>query len=214
MNVFINPEIADSYDEYYQTEGGKKVNAIEVALISEALQQIPKGKMLELGCGTGHWTKFFIENGFEITGTDISDAMLKYARQKELKAEIIKANSENLPFENEKFDVVSSITMMEFVDDKDKVLDEIYRVLKPGAFLLLGCLNKKSQLAKNAANDPVFKNANFFTPDVWMEKLCKFGNPKMTCGVHLSSDFRLMDHTTEKDKHEPAFVLLLVQKTK
>ena len=214
MNVFIQSEIADNYDEYYQTEAGKKVNEIEEKLIAAALQKIPEGKMLDLGCGTGHWTKYFSENGFKLTGTDISDAMLKHAKQKELKAEILKANSENLPFENESFDVVASITMMEFVNDQDKVLAEIYRVLKPNGYLLLGGLNGISELGKSSKNDPVFKNANFFTHEKLCDKLQKFGSPEINCGVYFSPEFQLMDSSSEKENYEPAFMLAVVQKTK
>jgi len=57
MNVFIKEEIADDYDAYYQTPAGKEIDAIEEKLIADALQKVPKGKMLELGCGTGHWTE-------------------------------------------------------------------------------------------------------------------------------------------------------------
>jgi ubiquinone/menaquinone biosynthesis C-methylase UbiE len=214
MNVFTKPEIADSYDAYYQTEAGKRVNEIEAQLIEAALQKIPAGKMLELGCGTGHWTKFFIENGFELTATDISDVMLKHARQKKLQAQILKADSEKLPFTDESFDVVSTITMMEFVTDQDKVLSEIYRVLKPHGYVLLGALNGKSQLAKNAGNDPVFKNANFFTLESLQEKLSQFGISEISFGVHFSPNFELQDGTPEQEKHEPAFMLARVQKTK
>lgn len=213
MNVFRKPEIADNYDNYYQTEAGKKVNDIEEALIAAALQKIPKGKMLELGCGTGHWTKFFVQNGFELTATDISDAMLKYAQQKELEAEILKADSENLPFENGSFDVVASITMMEFVNDQHKVLSEIYRVLKPNGWLLLGCLNRDSELAKNAISDPVFKDVKFFTIEKLTEKLAVFGEPEVNCGVHFTSGFELTDGTGEQKNNEPAFIVALVQKT-
>lgn len=213
MNVFLKPEIADNYDAYYQTEVGKKVNAIEENLIAAALMKIPKGKMLELGCGTGHWTAYFVQNGFEVTATDISDAMLKYAQQKGLNAKLLKADSENLPFENESFDVVSSITMMEFVNDQNRVLAEMYRVLKPNGYLLLGGLNGNSQLGKSAPNDPVFKKANFFTPESLSEKLSRFGQVEITCGVHFTPDFSLADGSDEMKSHEPVFLLARVQKT-
>ena len=146
MNVFIKPEIANAYDAYYQSEAGKEVNEIEEKLIAAALKLVPKGKMLELGCGTGHWTKFFSEKDFNLTACDVSDAMLKHARQKALNVEILKADSEDLPFEKESFGVISSVTMMEFVNDQNKVLEEIYRVLEPKGYLILACLNGNSRL--------------------------------------------------------------------
>ncbi|HYQ57249.1 MAG TPA: class I SAM-dependent methyltransferase [Draconibacterium sp.] len=214
MNVFTNKEIAGAYDAYYQTPAGKEIDAIEVKLIADAMQEVPKGKMLELGCGTGHWTELFVNRGFDVIATDISDAMLKLAIQKNLEAEVLKADAEELPFKNESFDVVASVTMMGFLERKETVLNEIYRVLKPGGYLLLGCLNGNSQLAKNATNDPVFKNAAFYVPESLEKALTKFGAPELTSGVHFTPDFQVTDQTDEKDNHEPAFIVALVQKTK
>lgn len=214
MNVFIKPEIANTYDNYYETEAGKLVDEIEERLIRETLEQIPTGKMLELGCGTGHWTKLFVERGFDVIATDISDAMLKHALIKDIDAEILKADSENLLFKDESFDAVASVTMMEFVNNKNKVLDEVNRVLKPGGWFLLGCLNANSVLGKNAINDPVFKDANFFTPESLNEKLSRFGEVKITSGVHLAPDFQLADGSDDEANHEAAFMVALVQKTK
>nr|WP_321358771.1 class I SAM-dependent methyltransferase [uncultured Draconibacterium sp.] len=212
MNVFKNEEIAGAYDVYYQTPAGEEIDAIEEKLIVNALKKVPTGKMLELGCGTGHWTELFVNKGFDVIATDISDAMLRLAIEKNLSAEVLKADAGALPFKNESFDVVASVTMMEFVDCKETVLNEIYRVLKPGGHLLLGCLNGNSQLAKNAANDPVFKNAAFFVPETLETALAKFGAPELTSGVHFAPDFQVMDQTDEKDNHEPAFLVALVHK--
>nr|WP_319998188.1 class I SAM-dependent methyltransferase [uncultured Draconibacterium sp.] len=214
MNVFIKEEIAGAYDAYYQTPAGKEIDTIEEKLIANALKKVPKGKMLELGCGTGHWTELFVSKGFDVIATDISDAMLHQAIEKNLDAEILKADAGELPFKNESFDVVATVTMMEFVNSKEVVLNEIYRVLKPGGYLLLGCLNGNSQLAKNAANDPVFKNAAFYVPESLEKDLLKFGTPELTSGVHFAPDFKVMDRTAEKDNHEPAFIVALVQKNK
>lgn len=214
MNVFIRPEIANNYDDYYETDTGKQVNEIEERLLREALNLIPTGKILELGCGTGHWTKLFVELNFNVIATDISDAMLKHALLKNIDAEILKADSEDLLFKDESFDAVASVTMMEFVNCKDKVLDEVDRVLKPGGWLLLGCLNGDSVLGKNATNDPVFKDANFFTPESLKEKLSRFGEVKITSGVHLTPDFQLADGSDDVVNHEAAFLVALVQKIK
>jgi len=214
MNVFLKPEIAKNYDAYYNTTTGKKVNEIEEKLITEFLNEIPKSEMLELGCGTGHWTNIFVNHGFNVTAADISDEMLKLAKLKNIEAEFIKADSQNIPFPDNSFSAVSSITMLEFVNDQDKVINEIYRVLKPGGWIILGCLNKLSELGKNKENDATFKDAKFLLKDDLEEKLRLFGNPQIKSGIFFSPTFEILDNNSKKENTEPAFIAAAVQKTK
>jgi len=215
MNIFTKTEVAQEYDRYYQTKIGKRIDRIEKKLIHGLIKDIPsKTNMLELGCGTGHWTKFFFEQGFRLTATDISDAMLLLACDKHLPVYFIKANAEMLPFENNSFSVVSTITMLEFVDNIDQVLNEIYRVLKPNGWLIAGCLNSRSELGKNKNRDETFKNAVFLDPGQVEQKLGIFGKVKMKFGVHFSPSFEIMDNKADKKKYEPAFIAAKVQKTK
>ncbi|MGM0622223.1 MAG: class I SAM-dependent methyltransferase, partial [Bacteroidota bacterium] len=127
-NVFLTPEVASEYDAYYQTETGKTVDNIEKEIVSANLKKLPKTNWLELGCGTGHWTKFFNEGGFQITAVDNSEAMLKIARSKNLEnVQFLNADATRLPFPDARFSGIVSITMLEFVDDLEKVLNEIDR---------------------------------------------------------------------------------------
>jgi ubiquinone/menaquinone biosynthesis C-methylase UbiE len=213
-NVFVDPETANSYDAYYQTEFGKKVDEIERQIVSSLIQDVPRTRMLELGCGTGHWSAYFIGQGFGLTGTDVSEAMLKLAREKELNAGFIQADARNIPFEDESFAVVSSITMLEFVDNQDSVFQEIYRVLKPGGWLILGCLNARSVLGENKEQDETFKNAQFITAEELTNKLQLFGEPTLKSGVYLTSDFILLDETPDQGDVHPVFIAAIVQKTK
>ena len=212
MNVFLDTEIASNYDDYYQSDFGKKIDIIEQEIISNLIKGIPTNEMLELGCGTGHWTDFFNNKGFSITGIDISGAMLNIAKSKNINAKFKIANSENLPFDNESFKCVSSITMLEFVDNQEKVIDEIYRVLKKDAWLILACLNENSILGKNKENNPTFKNANFFTIDSLKSKLDKFEIISIKSGVYLKSDNTIIDNNEDKESVEPVFIGLIAQK--
>jgi len=211
MNVFIKPEIANSYDDYYQSDFGKKIDRIERDIIDFLIKEIPLSEMLELGCGTGHWSDFFSKKGFNLTGIDISEAMLNIAKNKKINAKFKIANSQNIPFNNESFQIISSITMLEFVDNQDKVISEIYRVLKKGGWLVLGCLNEKSIIGKDKRNSETFKNANFLTIDSIKSKLDKFENILIKSGVYLKSDYSIVDD--KKDNNiEPVFIGIIAQK--
>lgn len=210
-NVFLLPEVANDYDDYYQTEFGQQVDSIEKVKLKNLLQTVPRTEMLELGCGTGHWTEFFAALGFKITALDNSKQMLAHASVKNINATFQEGDAQNLPFDNAHFSVVASITMLEFVNDQDQVLKEMYRVLKPKGYLLLGCLNAESLLAKNKADDDTFREAEFLNTKQLEEKLSIFGDVKFESGVYLSNDFKIRDNLNEKNI-EPVFIGALVQK--
>jgi len=214
-NVFLTPEVASGYDAYYQTETGKIVDNIEKEIILAHLKRLPKTNWLELGCGTGHWTKFFSENELRITAVDNSEAMLEIARSKNIEnVQFINADATRLPFPDARFSGIVSITMLEFVDDLEKVINEIDRVLKPGGTLVLGCLNSLLEPGKNKNNDPVFKHARFFTTEEIKEMLTHFGKPRISAGVYFSPDFELLDGTEKQSIAAPAFIAASVQKQK
>ncbi len=215
QNIFINSEVASEYDSYYQTEPGKTIDKIEKEIVLVHLKDLPERKWLELGCGTGHWTQFFIDCGFKVTAVDNSEAMLKIAHSKQLKnVQFLQADAARLPFPDVSFSGIVAITMLEFVNDLNGVFNEIDRVLEPGGTLVLGCLNANSELGKNKNNDPVFKHAHFFKPEEIKEMLDRFGNPRISAGVYFSPEFDLLDGTVKQSTGEPAFIAASVKKIK
>lgn len=212
-NVFKYSQVAQRYDLYYQTSLGESVDRIEKALIREYLNQIHSREMLELGCGTGHWTQFFCEEGFQVTGVDESEAMLERARAKNIAgARFLQADAGNLPFPDRCFSVISAITLFEFVDDPKPVFDEIDRLLKPGGYLLCGWLNALSELGKKKDDDDTYRHARFYTPEEVKQFLVRFGRPQLSYGVYYAPNFELLDGTELQRSGEPAFIASLVQK--
>ena len=213
MNIFTDQLVAKNYDRYYQTGIGKSVDKIEKMLVRRCLNQIFSCEMLELGCGTGHWTRFFCEEGFQVTAIDESGAMLEQARMKNIpNADFLKADAASLPFEDQRFSVISSVTMFEFVENIDCILDEIDRLLKPGGYLVAGWLNALSETGKNKNNDETFRSACFYTSEEIERLLSRFGVPRLSYGVYYSSGFELLDGTKNQNTVQPAFIASVVQK--
>jgi SAM-dependent methyltransferase len=68
---------------YYDTIYADKNYSKEVDFIEECFRKYDKPKyLLEIGCGTGNYTKIFSERGYKITGIDLSADMLEVARSK------------------------------------------------------------------------------------------------------------------------------------
>ncbi|MGQ8336031.1 class I SAM-dependent methyltransferase [Sunxiuqinia sp. A32] len=213
MNIFANEVVAQEYDAYYKSEQGMVIDSLEKQAILELVKQIARSTMLEIGCGTGHWTQVFAELNFEITATDVSDAMLAFAKNKNLpNTSFMKADVLNLPFEDHQFGAVSVITALEFCGNIEHAFSEINRVLKPGGWLIAGCLNAKSILGKTKEQDPVFKHGNFMTKAELKNHLSKFGNPTINECVHLSSEFEILDKTEKESSVPGAFIAATVQK--
>jgi len=101
-------------------------------------------KVLDIGCGAGFPALEIaqrLDKDSKVYGIDNWKIAVERANQK-IKfcnirnAEIINASAENLPFENESFEVIVSNNGLNNVDDLNKVLSECYRVLKVNGQLL------------------------------------------------------------------------------
>jgi len=76
-------KLADSYDSWYNSSVGQMYDRLEKKAFDSLLGNYNNGKqLLEIGCGTGHWSRFFSEKGFEVTGIDISEKMINTANKK------------------------------------------------------------------------------------------------------------------------------------
>jgi len=104
--------------------------------------------VLDVGCGTGLLTYEISKANpeSEIFGIDASEPMIDVARRKRSneKCNYRQALGENLPFEDESFDVVTSALFFHHVDYelKQKCLSEAFRVLKKGGKLLIADMGK------------------------------------------------------------------------
>ncbi|MGD0592030.1 MAG: class I SAM-dependent methyltransferase [Bacteroidota bacterium] len=90
------------------------------------------GQLLDIGCGTGILFPYIME--WQVTALDISDCMLKKARQNNPGNVVafVQADAEALPFEDNRFDCAVLFSVFPHFDRPVAVLQEIRRVIKPG----------------------------------------------------------------------------------
>jgi len=102
--------------------------------------------VLEVGCGGGILTEEIAKMGFITTGIDPSEQSLNiavnHAKESNLKIKYEKGTGENLPFQNNSFDVVFCCDVLEHVRDLPKVISEISRVLKNGGIFIYDTFNR------------------------------------------------------------------------
>jgi len=91
-------------------------------------------KMLEPGCGRGEFLGNFKELGLDVYGVDISSEAVAFAKGFTVK--VCDVENEQLPFEDNSFDVIFSKSFIEHLHNPGKYLEEAFRVLKPSGILL------------------------------------------------------------------------------
>lgn len=104
-----------------------------------------KAKFIDLGCDDGIWTKEVANeiNTKYIFGVDYIDSQLKKA--KKIGVNTKKGNlNEKLPYKNNFFDVVHSNQVIEHLTEIDIYISEIFRVLKPGGYVIISTENLSS----------------------------------------------------------------------
>jgi ubiquinone/menaquinone biosynthesis C-methylase UbiE len=172
--------VATTYDKWYETAEGKMYDRLEKKAISRYLQHIVAGmKLLEVGCGTGHWSQFFSNCGFEVIGIDISEPMITVAKSRLIaNASFHIADGHTLPFKDNRFDVTAAITTLEFVQNVESVLQEMGRCTrKPGGQILVGVLNASAHINRTRQERPesVYAKAQWFTSGQIKRLLEPFG---------------------------------------
>ena len=100
--------------------------------------------LLDIGGSTGIIDSFLPEHFKSVTGTDIDESAIKYAKEtfRKENLEFRIADSLNLPFQDENFDVVICSNVYEHVPDSRKMFGEIFRILKRGGVCYFAASNR------------------------------------------------------------------------
>ncbi len=112
--------------------------------LSSTLQKVKQlrnlKKTLELGCGTGTYSKVLIENVESLLATDLSDEMVVVAKNKlkeHDKIKVEKADCLNLPYSDHSFDTIFMANLLHVIPEPEKAITECKRVLKENGQLII-----------------------------------------------------------------------------
>jgi demethylmenaquinone methyltransferase/2-methoxy-6-polyprenyl-1,4-benzoquinol methylase len=99
----------------------------------------PETQILDLCCGSGQATGVLVEYSQNVTGLDASPLSLKRARNNVPQAQYVEGFAENMPFGDNSFDLVHTSAALHEMNPEQlqQILNEVYRVLKPGGIFTL-----------------------------------------------------------------------------
>lgn len=124
--------IAHTYDRRYQENDYSGVEAALRAFVGEPVGR----RVLEVGCGTGHWLQVLGDRGVHVTGLDTSTHMLAHAKARAPEAHLARGTAERLPCLRESFDRIVCINALHHFQNKAAFVAEALRVLRPGGLMM------------------------------------------------------------------------------
>jgi ubiquinone/menaquinone biosynthesis C-methylase UbiE len=163
---------SEKYDQWFTTPIGLLVKKYESELLLSLLRPRSEELVLDAGCGTGIFTLDILACGTRVIGVDLSLPMLLRALEK-TKGYAFKgvfADMTRLPFLENAFDRVVSVTALEFIEDGKGAVGELFRVAKKGGLIVVATLNSLSpwadrRRAEAQKGHSLFEKAIFRSPD-------------------------------------------------
>jgi len=153
MNDKIKTKINSRYEKEINSEN------MGCANLTTFYDFKPDSYILDLGCGNGNGTfrlrKSINESGF-IYGLDLTEKMITKAKANNTfdNVDFIKGDIHSLPFNKNYFNAIISNCVINHSLNKKQVFSEIYRVLKPGGYFLIGDVMAVEELPESVHNDP------------------------------------------------------------
>lgn len=133
------------YEAWYATARGRWIGEAEYALAARGLAAQPGDSVLDVGCGTGWFTRRAAADALVVTGLDPNAVWLDYARAHSSPVlNWVEGDARALPFADASFDHVLSIAALCFVDDERRAVAECIRVARRR--FAIGWLNRSSLL--------------------------------------------------------------------
>ncbi len=164
---FFNRDHTDTYEQWYEGRY-KRAEVWQKKVMEQLVTGDPRIKtLLEFGCGTTRFTRWWEAIGIEATGGDISPFMLGQAVHL-FKGDLVMADSHHMPFKDHTFDALAFITTFEYYRDPVAVLREAARVGKYG--IAMGMMNRNTpkyfrrRIQQAFGQNPFYVTATFYTP--------------------------------------------------
>ncbi|KPK48114.1 MAG: hypothetical protein AMK72_07435 [Planctomycetes bacterium SM23_25] len=167
-SVFDFASLARDYDRWYRSRPGQAHDRVQKADVRKLLRPAKPGdRLLDFGCGTGHWSRFFASLGYAVTGVDTCEEMIHVARSRPARGCVFElADACALPFGDGCFDVAAAMAVLAFVSDVPSLLHEMFRCVKRRGSVLIGALNRLAPVNRHrlAAGQQPYASGRLLSP--------------------------------------------------
>jgi len=111
-----------AYEAWYHTTRGHWISELEFKLLQQLSRPGTGASLLDVGCGTGHFSRRFAQSGFSVTGIDPDRNALLFAATLGETIHYIQGSALELPFPDHVFDYTIDVTSLCFINDPLRAL--------------------------------------------------------------------------------------------
>lgn len=131
-------KLAGDYERHVDSQSGHNAYYERPAMIHMLPANMEQMTVLDAGCAAGWYTEQFLKRGARVTAVDLSPAMVEACKRRVGNEATVFACdiTEDLPFEDEAFDLIVSSLTLHYIEDWAPTFREFQRVLKPGGSLI------------------------------------------------------------------------------
>ncbi len=102
------------------------------------------GKMLDIGCSQGAFSKMAADKGFDVFAIDPAEEAIRYAKQNYGIKNALNCTIDKIPDNWTNFDVIVSLEVIEHIENPRLLIDKAFKLLKPGGYFILSTPNNRS----------------------------------------------------------------------
>jgi SAM-dependent methyltransferase len=192
---YLKYKYSEKSQSYMALRKDKAIEFQKKYLVSSFTEET---RILDAGCGPGILLDFLSKYKIDYVGLDISIEMIQLARQQVAKLPLImrrhflRGDVEKLPFQSNSFDAVVSFGVIEYLDGDNKLLTEIFRVLKPEGYLLISVTNRYSY---NLLFDGIIE---YLRKKRFASSFLNYMKQRLTLGQFKQRDFTIRKHTPKR----------------
>lgn len=232
VNSYDDEKVFNNYLNT-RTDANSKHNKTLKDNLKDIIGNVENKTILDLGCGIGEFSRYFAENGAKkVVGIDISKRVLEYAKQNNYSKNIeyINLDIDNLSTMTQKFDLVFSDIVFNYIEDFNKLMHDISNLLEDNGVLIFSqvhpistaSLNIESTWIKDEKGNLKFLLDNYSNVSVrkrkYFDGIFNFYHRRFEDILNLAiqNGFEIIQvvepYFTEKEFNRPSFLIVKLKK--